>query len=198
MKIYTKQGDRGDTRLVGGSRIKKSAQRVNAYGDVDELNAVLGCALAYSDIPEISKFLRKIQATLFELGAVLANPNHSKQKSTGILESDVQSLETFMDELSARLPPLKTFILPGGNTLAAQLHLARTVCRRAERECVRLIDAITLQETTQETTEQSAPFEVQLKFLNRLSDTLFVAARYACVQSGAEETLWYPRKKDED
>ena len=194
MKIYTKQGDRGETHLVGGSRIKKSAQRVNAYGDVDELNAVVGCALAYSDIPEISNFLSEIQATLFELGAGLATPCRTKQKATGILESDVQSLETFMDELSKKLPPLKAFILPGGSTLAAQLHLARTVCRRAERECVRLIDAITLQETS----EQSAPFELELKFLNRLSDTLFVAARYACVHSKAEEILWYPRQKDED
>jgi cob(I)alamin adenosyltransferase len=166
MKIYTKRGDTGETGLFGGSRVPKDDLRIRTYGTLDELNAVLGIVLSETGVPtEVQRSLIRVQGELFQLGAELATP---RGKTVGIQMLDlsqIESLEKEIDAWEAVLPPLKTFILPGGSTSAAKAHLARTVSRRAERELVTLNRA-----------EPVRP--VVLQYLNRLSDYLFVLARY--------------------
>ncbi len=179
MKIYTKKGDRGETGLLGGSRVPKDHQRICTYGVLDELNACLGLMLA-ENIPEEplrAEWLR-IQAELFQLGAELATP---AGKSPGIRLVDaglIEQLERAIDQMEERLTPLKSFILPGGSRLAALAHLARTVSRRAERELVTLSHLETIRREA-------------LEYMNRLSDYLFVAARYANHLAGHDETPWH-------
>ena len=181
MRIYTKTGDAGETGLVGGSRVTKDHVRVEAYGDVDELNAVIGQARSLGSDPELDDFLAFSQSVLFELGAELATPSGGKQRSSGICQDDIARVETVIDKLEEELPPLKSFILPGGTQFAASLHLARTVCRRAERHAVMVVHA----------GEEVA--EEPLVFLNRLSDALFVLARVACLRAGEPDVAWTAR-----
>ena len=184
-KIYTRTGDRGETGLGDGSRIGKASPRVEAYGAVDEANSAIGLALASLDsagpLAPIADALRVIQQDLFDLGADLCVPRASNEKPGDRLRvTDVQSvrLERLIDEHNAGLPPLQSFILPGGTEAAARLHLARTVARRAERRVAALIEA-----------EPGVTSLAALVYLNRLSDLLFVFARRA---AGGRETLWTP------
>jgi len=171
-KIYTRTGDSGETGLGDGSRIAKDSLRVEAFGTVDELNSILGLLLA-SKLPEgIEPLLTRLQHELFDLGGELCMPG-----TTLIPETYVDALEKDLDALNKDLPPLKDFILPGGSEAAARCHLARTVCRRAERRVVSLAES-----------EEVNPISV--KYLNRLSDLLFVAARVIARADGGSEVLW--------
>ena len=180
-RIYTRTGDQGATRLATGDPVSKSDARVEAYGGVDETNACIGLArAAISDDPELDAMLARIQNELFDLGADLATPataGEAEGAKLRILETQVARIEGEIDALNERLPPLTSFILPGGTPGAAALHLARTVCRRAEREAVRLVEA---------GESVSGP---AMRYLNRLSDFLFVAARWAN-DRGCAEVFW--------
>jgi cob(I)alamin adenosyltransferase len=177
LKIYTKKGDSGETSLFGGKRVSKNSIRIEAYGTVDELNSHLGFARTLNPSPRTDADIQRLQETLFALGADLAAPAGGNVKR--IAEDDVADLEQSIDRLEHELPPLRNFILPGGSPLAAYLHVARTVCRRAER----LV-------TTLGESEELGPYP--LKFLNRLSDLLFVMARHANQTAGGKETPWNP------
>lgn len=180
MKIYTKTGDNGETGLWGGARVKKDATRVQAYGTVDECNAVIGVARAALDrtpgLRELDTLLAQIQSQLFVVGADLATPE-SAANIPRVGEDEVAFLEYTIDMIEAELLPLRQFILPGGTPAAAQLHLARTVCRRAERWLVRLLHE-----------EQASP-QIGI-YLNRLSDCLFVLARAANARAGVADVPW--------
>lgn len=180
-RIYTRTGDKGKTRLATGESVSKTDRRVEAYGAVDETNACVGLARLHTGGDgAFDAMLGRIQNELFDLGADLATPpkpDEAEGAALRILDSQVERLEAEIDALNAQLPGLTSFILPGGTAAAAALHLARTVCRRAEREAVRLV-------------ESGAPASAAaLRYLNRLSDLLFVAARYAN-DRGASEVLW--------
>ena len=180
MKIYTKTGDRGETGLIGGTRVLKSALRVEAYGEVDELNAVLGYVRAKVADRTINEGLLGIQRDLFAIGAQLADPRgqvEKKAEKAAVSEARVKALEALIDKYDAMLPPLRSFILPGGAEPGAILHLARAVCRRAERRMVAL---------AQETPVPAA----LLVYINRLSDLLFILARAINRESGVEEIPW--------
>jgi len=181
MKIYTKTGDAGDTGLFGGPRVSKDDARVEAYGEVDELNAALGAARARGLDAEIDRLLEAVQEQLFTVGAELATPPGAKAHSAvpPISPDWIGALETAIDRFQEELPPLRHFILPGGSRPGADLHLARAVCRRAERRVVAL-----------HRREPVAP-EV-LSLLNRLSDFLFVAARLANHRTRTAEVAWTP------
>jgi cob(I)alamin adenosyltransferase len=183
MKIYTTTGDQGETSLFGGRRVPKDALRIEAYGTVDELNSALGVARAWKPAKEIDEILGGLQNDLFVLGADLATP---AEKQNGIVEriqrEHITHIERIIDMIETHLKPLSSFIVPGGSHVAAQLHLARTICRRAERFVVRL--------SREERIEPSC-----IVFLNRLSDLLFVLARYANQLDGADETPWVARQK---
>lgn len=180
MKIYTKTGDKGDTSLFGGQRVPKDALRIETYGTVDELNSVLGIVRAENKDSEINKVLAQVQERLFELGADLATPRSVKSKSVRRIEpKDAHHLEKLIDSLEVHLKPLKRFILPGGTPVAARIHFARTVCRRAERSVVRL------------SRNEDIGEDITI-YLNRLSDLLFVLARYSNHLAGVPETTWKP------
>jgi cob(I)alamin adenosyltransferase len=180
-RIYTRTGDAGTTRLATGQSVSKSALRVEAYGAVDETNACVGLARLHTGADvRLDAMLARIQNELFDLGADLstpAKPDEAEGSALRIIETQVARLEAEIDALNAELPDLKSFILPGGAPAAAALHLARTVCRRAEREAVRLVEA------------GEAVNAPALRYLNRLSDFLFVAARFAN-DRGAAEVFW--------
>jgi cob(I)alamin adenosyltransferase len=178
MKIYTKTGDAGETGLFGGPRVRKDDPRIEAYGTVDELNACLGLARCEPLPAEIAATIERVQHELFAVGAELATPDPARHGLAIIGEPHIQTLEREIDALDAHLPPLKQFILPGGNRGAALLHVARSVCRRAERQVVALASA-----------GANVSLAV-LKYLNRLSDYLFVAARGANCLAGIAETPW--------
>jgi cob(I)alamin adenosyltransferase len=181
MKIYTKTGDRGDTGLFGGGRVPKDDPRVVAYGDVDELNAVLGMARSIETMPRIDEVLVPIQRDLFAIGALLATPDRDKMaqhlEKARIDDARIAELEHAIDDGEAELEPLRAFILPGGTPKAAALHVARTVCRRAERHVVRLQREVELP-------------PLAIIYLNRLSDLLFTLARVANRRAGAGEVTW--------
>jgi len=178
MKIYTKTGDGGETSLFGGTRVSKADARIDAYGCVDELNSSLGVIRSLEPSPELEGILSELQNDLFVLGADLATPqSNSTATVPRIAHSNVERLERHIDNLEEQLEPLKSFVLPGGCRLAAELHLARTVCRRTERLVVALAKAEPI---------GGAP----LVYLNRLSDLLFVMARFANLQAGHPETPW--------
>ncbi len=182
MKIYTTSGDQGETSLYGGRRVPKDSLRIETYGTVDELNSALGVARSWKPGKEIDEVLARLQNNLFVLGADLATPEDKRSGDIERIKSaDISELERVIDDLDFRLKPLTSFILPGGSHLAAQLHLARTICRRAERLSVRLFR------------EESIEFTC-IVFLNRLSDLLFVLARYANKLDGHEETPWSVRR----
>lgn len=181
-KIYTRTGDTGETALVDGTRVPKHSARVNAYGTVDETNATVGLARLHAT-GDMAAALARISNDLFDLGADLGRPAMEKDAEAGytvlrMLPSQVARLEAEIDTMNARLTPLRSFILPGGSPLSAQLHLCRTVCRRAERLSVELAAV-----------ESVNPDAV--KYLNRLSDWFFVAGRIAN-NDGADDVLWVP------
>jgi cob(I)alamin adenosyltransferase len=188
LKIYTRTGDRGDTGLFGGQRVAKDHIRVEAYGDVDELNSVLGAAIAALDDARqepIAAELRRIQADLFTLGARLATPapedgGRENAWLPELPEGRIAELERAIDAAEGEVEPLKHFVLPGGAACAASLHLARTVCRRAERRVVTL-------------SHQAKVDEAVLIYLNRLSDLLFTLARLANHRAGVADVPWVPR-----
>ena len=181
MKIYTKTGDAGSTGLFGGGRVPKDDPRVEAYGDVDELNAVIGVARAAEPMPRIDEVLVAVQRDLFAIGALLATPDREKMaqhlEKARIDDARIRDLERAIDDADAELEPLRSFIVPGGSTKAASLHVARTVCRRAERRVVRLQHEVEL-----------PPLAVI--YLNRLSDLLFTLARLANRRAGTGEVTW--------
>ena len=179
MRIYTKTGDAGETGLFDGTRVSKADPRVEAYGDVDELNAWLGVARAQGVAPDIGDVLVQIQRDLFAVGALLADPRHriaARVEKATLGDDEVTRLEQTIDKLEATLAPLRRFILAGGSPAGAMLHLARTVCRRAERRVVSL------------GADEVDPIVV--KYLNRLSDLLFVMARAANSRAGVNEIEW--------
>lgn len=172
MKIYTRTGDSGETSLLGGSRVAKNDPRIEAYGTIDELSSFLGVARAsWSDSP-IDGQLAHVQNDLFDIGASLAAADLSR--FAGVKESRITELENAIDAMESELAPLANFILPGGSLAAANLHVARTVCRRAERLVVAL----------------DAAHETTVRYLNRLSDYLFVAARFANAKLGVADVEW--------
>ena len=181
-RIYTGKGDDGTTALVGGQRVPKDSPRVSAYGAVDELNSHIGLALALGVCEDVASILRSLQNDLFHLGSDLATLETDKPqiKIPQIEARHVEALEHLMDRLNPQLGPLENFILPGGTPAAAALHVARTVCRRAERECIALSRAETI-----------GPFVV--KYLNRLSDALFVMARFENHVRGVGDVFWNSR-----
>lgn len=180
MKIYTKTGDGGHTGLFGGARVAKTDRRIEAIGDVDELNAVLGVARTSPVGRDLDAVLERIQHDLFAIGAELATPEASSANTPAVGLPEIAQLELTIDRLEDGLPPLKQFILPGGSEMGAMLHLARTVCRRAERRVVKLGEA---------ETHLASHLVV---YLNRLSDLLFVAARSANWDANCEEHPWRP------
>jgi cob(I)alamin adenosyltransferase len=187
-KVYTRTGDDGTTALVGGERAPKDSARIDAYGTVDELNAAIGLvinATALASAPSRAKLepiLRRVQNELFNLGAELATPDEARrQKSPAVGERHITALEHEIDELNESLPELRSFILPGGGPVSAHLHLARTICRRAERVCVGLARG-----------ESIGAHAVT--YLNRLSDALFVFGRWAAKTDGFDEPIWEPEK----
>ena len=175
MKIYTRTGDAGETSLFGGARVPKSDARIEAYGTVDELNSFLGVARATWSASPIDAQLAAAQSDLFEIGAHLASPGTSR--FPGVDVARIEELEHGIDAMEAELAPLKSFILPGGSLAASQLHIARVVCRRAERLVVALGD-------------ESAATKSSIAYLNRLSDYLFVAARFANHRFGVDDVPW--------
>jgi len=179
MKIYTKTGDTGETGLFAGARVRKDDARIEAYGTVDELNAVIGLARAESLPAEIDHTLQRVQSELFSVGAELATPEPQKHGTALVGDAQIELLERAIDSLEAGLAPLRHFILPGGSRGAATLHVARGVCRRAERRVVTLFH--------QPGVEVS---ERIIRYLNRLGDYLFVAARFANWEAKAVETQW--------
>jgi len=189
-KVYTKVGDKGSTRLVGGREVSKGEPRIEAYGTVDELNAVVGLSRTFNGssqsdpkvIEKIDSMLKTVQNALFRVGSDLATlPEDRWEGMERPNDDDIAELESWIDEVNATLPPLKEFILPGGGPVGAFLHQARTVCRRAERQVVRL---------GQDNPDSTATV---LRYLNRLSDFLFVLGRWAAQAHGEEEYLWERR-----
>ncbi len=179
MKIYTKTGDAGTTGLFGGPRVSKDDARICAYGSVDELNAILGTARSTGLSPKLDQMLDAVQHQLFSIGAELASPDPEQHKLKWDSNPHVAKLEDWIDSMEVALPPLRNFILPGGSPQAAHLHLARTICRRVEREIVRLGHDRRVSDVSH-----------IVIFLNRLSDMLFVMARYANFELGVADTTW--------
>ena len=186
-RVYTRSGDSGETGLVGGQRVSKGDSRIECYGTVDELNSFLGLAREsleeliprFPSLQELAAILRRVQHELFNAGSVLATlPEDVHSKQPRVTEADVTQLEREMDRMNASLPSLRSFVLPGGSRACAELHVCRTVCRRAERLLVLL----------------PQPDQATLKYLNRLSDALFVWSRWVNLQLGVAEVLWEPNE----
>ncbi|ANH82242.1 ATP:cob(I)alamin adenosyltransferase [Niabella ginsenosidivorans] len=181
-RIYTKTGDKGTTVLIGGTKVSKAHLRIESYGNADELNAYIG--LCRDLLPDIhtKEILREVQDRLFTIGSVLAQDPGKKTKMAlpDLHKEDIQLLEKEIDAMTEKLPAMQSFILPGGSIPVAQLHIARCVCRRTERSVVRLA-------------EESPVEAIVLSYLNRLSDYLFVLARYTAWQSGITDIPWKPR-----
>ncbi len=179
MKIYTKSGDKGKTSLLSGERVKKSDIRINAYGTIDELNSFIGFLNALEPAERHKVFLKEIQNKLFNLGSLLAVRKEVSFKIPEITEDDILLLENEIDNLNKDIPELKEFIIPGGDSVSAQCHICRSVCRRAERLVV-------------EISEKESVNDLVVKFLNRLSDYLFVLARKNTYEKHLSETVWKP------
>lgn len=189
-KIYTRTGDKGKTSLIGGTRVSKAHLRLETYGTIDELNSVIGVVIATMQTPEpllsMQPFLERVQSDLFDIGSHLACEDASlRTKLPFIHEEHISELEEKMDSFSSTLPALKNFILPGGCLAAAHAHVARTVCRRAERLCVALMESQTDGQDVE---------PLIIRYLNRLSDFLFVLARTLNSDARVPEVLWAPRK----
>jgi len=189
-RVYTRRGDQGETSLAGGQRVPKDGPRIEAYGTVDELNSFLGAArvtarqLAVTEarLSPLAAILLRVQHELFNLGSILATlPEDVHPRQARVTDAEVAQLESEMDRMNEELPPLGSFVLPGGDRLNAELHICRTICRRAERATVALGRV------------ESVPPEA-VRYLNRLSDALFVFGRWASHVTGAPETLWEPNQ----
>ncbi|HWE49669.1 MAG TPA: cob(I)yrinic acid a,c-diamide adenosyltransferase [Bryobacteraceae bacterium] len=186
-RVYTRAGDTGLTSLAGGQRLAKNDPRIEAYGTVDELNSFIGLARESAresgrELPELSRILLRVQHELFNLGSILATlPADVHPHQARITAADSEQLEREIDRMNEELPPLRSFVLPGGCRLNAELHICRTICRRAERVCVTLAETETVD-------------AVNIRYLNRLSDALFVWSRWASHRLGAPETLWEPNQ----
>jgi cob(I)alamin adenosyltransferase len=189
-RVYTRRGDQGETSLAGGQRVPKDSPRIEAYGTVDELNSFLGAArvtarqLAVTEarLSPLAAILLRVQHELFNLGSILATlPENVHPQQARVTDADVAQLESEIDRMNSELPPLGSFVLPGGSRLNAELHICRTICRRAERATVALGRV------------ESVPPEA-VRYLNRLSDALFVFGRWASHVTGAPETLWEPNQ----
>jgi cob(I)alamin adenosyltransferase len=189
MKVYTKTGDTGTTSLFGGTRVPKDHIRIESYGTVDELNSYIGLIRDQEMNTHYKEILVEIQDRLFTIGAILATPPEKEVKKNGelrlqklgIVESDVELLENEIDSMESELPPMTHFVLPGGHTTVSYCHISRCVCRRAERLAVHL-------------NHNEPVAEIAIKYLNRLSDYLFVLARKLSKDLQAEEVQWIPRK----
>lgn len=180
-KVYTKTGDKGTTALFGGARVPKNHIRIESYGTVDELNSYIGLLRDVLEGEEVRATLKEIQDRLFTLGAILASdPSKPKLKRPDLRDSDVEYLEHSIDKMDEALEPMRAFVLPGGHTSVSYCHIARCVCRRAERLTVAL-------------NENEPVLPVVMHYLNRLSDYLFVLSRFVAKQVQAEETPWVPR-----
>lgn len=189
MKIYTKTGDKGETALYGGTRVSKASARVESYGNIDELNSFIGFAKAEIKDEKVISQLKKIQFDLFTLGSESATPTDKLTLANGksrlalmISEKEIEELESWMDAYESELAPLQFFILPGGGRAATSLHICRTVCRRAERSLVFLNENETVRPDL-------------IKYLNRLSDYLFMLARYVSKTYGEKEEYWNPNER---
>jgi cob(I)alamin adenosyltransferase len=181
MKIYTKTGDKGETSLVYGTRVRKNDMRIDSYGTVDELNAYIGLLRDQAVNERRKDILKEVQDRLFTIGASLATePNKDRKKIPDLYESDVELLEKEMDKMDTELPELRHFVLPGGHESVSFCHVARTVCRRAERLCVALSREVEVD-------------DLIIKYLNRLSDYLFVLSRKMAQELHVEEIKWIPR-----
>jgi len=188
-RVYTRKGDSGETGLAGGQRVPKDGPRIEAYGTVDELNSFVGAARATVEelaaaprLAPLGEMLLRVQHELFNLGSILATlPEDVHPKQARVTDAEVAQLEAEMDRMNADLAPLRSFVLPGGNRLNAELHICRTVCRRAERRVVALKRV------------ESVPEEA-VRYLNRLGDALFVGSRWASHVMGVAETLWQPNR----
>lgn len=184
-RIYTRTGDKGETRLVGGQRVAKDSLRLECYGTVDELNSFVGAAVVSAReaaLEDLAIALERVQHELFNLGSILATlPEDVGPKQPRVTDRDVEQLEREMDAMNKDLPPLRSFVLPGGSRLNAELHVCRTVCRRAERLLVAL--------------GRKEPVDpVDVRYLNRLSDSFFVMSRWANLKLGCAEVLWEPNR----
>ncbi|WP_207532216.1 cob(I)yrinic acid a,c-diamide adenosyltransferase [Desertivirga arenae] len=181
MKIYTKTGDKGQTSLIGGVRVPKYHLRIESYGTIDELNSYIGLIREYEIDLHHKSVLKEVQDRLFTIGSVLASdPEKSRMKLPDLKEEDILMLEQEMDRMEVLLPELRHFILPGGGKAASFCHVARCICRRAERLVVHLA-------------EESYVNEIVMVYLNRLSDYLFVLSRKVSLDAGSEENVWLPR-----
>jgi cob(I)alamin adenosyltransferase len=182
-KIYTKTGDKGITSLIGGTKVSKAHLRIETYGTVDELNSYIGLCKDLLTDKNSTAVLQEVQDRLFTIGAALAcdSEKETKMKIPDLKEEDITLLEKEIDKMNETLPPMKSFILPGGHPTVSHIHISRCICRRAERCCVRL------------EAEQNEVEPIIIKYLNRLSDYLFVLARYAAHQLKSEEIPWKPR-----
>lgn len=190
-RVYTRRGDGGETSLAGGQRVPKDSLRIEAYGTVDELNAFVGAArqstedsvaLGCAALQSLAEVLLRVQHELFNLGSILATlPEDVHPKQARVREAEIARLEAEMDRMNEPLQPLRSFVLPGGSRLNADLHICRTVCRRAERMVVSLAR------------EEDIPEEA-VRYLNRLGDAFFVWSRWASHTAGAQETLWQPNR----
>lgn len=182
-RVYTRAGDTGQTSLAGGQRLPKNDPRIEAYGTVDELNSFIGLARESArELPELAKILLRVQHELFNLGSILATlPADVHPNQARITAGESEQLEREIDRMNEGLPALRSFVLPGGCRLNAELHICRTICRRAERICVTLAETEPID-------------ELNIRYLNRLSDALFVWSRWVSHQLGAPETLWEPNQ----
>jgi cob(I)alamin adenosyltransferase len=183
-RIYTKEGDQGQTHLAGGQRVPKDSPRIECYGTVDELNAFTGMAAisAAEAVPSLVPILRRVQHELFNLGSILATqPADVHPNQAHVTEVEIRQLETEIDRMNAALAPLRSFVLPGGTRLNTELHACRTICRRAERLAVTL------------GREEQIPPEA-IQYLNRLSDAFFVWSRWVNHELGVPEVLWEPNQ----
>lgn len=183
-KIYTKKGDKGSTALIGGTRVEKSHIRIEAYGTIDELNSYLGLVADHARDHDINEWIYKIQDRLFTIGSILAkDPNKEiKMSLPDLKEEDITWMEELIDQMYEQLPELRFFVLPGGHVASSTAHIARCVCRRAERICVSM-----------QTHGEEVP-ELILAYLNRLSDFLFAIARHILLINNVEDKPWYPNK----
>lgn len=193
-KLYTRTGDQGTTSLVDGTRARKNCSRINAYGDVDELSSALGLVASGKNCPEeIRDDINHVQHVMFEIGGYLATPSEAVSKEAGgetvtpsgleYLDEETAKLEGWIDSLDERIPKMRSFILPGGSDESSRCHLARTVCRRAERSIIAL-------------SQENYVDPRVVSYINRLSDYLFIAARYLNFISGIEDVAWHPRNKN--
>jgi len=182
-KIYTKVGDKGTTSLIGGTKVSKSNRRIEAYGTIDELNSYIGLCRDHLEMLAVPHVLSEIQDRLFTIGSTLAcDPEKDPNlKIPDLHESDVEMLEKEIDKMQEVLPPMKSFVIPCGHIAVSTLHIARCICRRAERRCVRLLK------------KKKDADSLLIKYLNRLSDYLFVLARFTAYQTGTEEVPWKAR-----